>query len=41
MTEKRNIYALIEKEAPNLNNLLDSSDVVSFKNDRRASRHLD
>ena len=31
MTEKRNIYALIEKEAPNLNNLLDSSDVVSFK----------
>ena len=31
MTEKRNIHALIEKEAPNLNNLLDSSDVVSFK----------
>ena len=31
MTEKRNIYALIEKAAPNLNNLLDSSDVVSFK----------
>ena len=31
MTEKRNIYALIEKEAPNLNNLLDSNDVVSFK----------
>ena len=31
MTEKINIYALIEKEAPNLNNLLDSSDVVSFK----------
>ena len=31
MTEKRNIHALIEKEAPNLNNLLDSNDVVSFK----------
>ena len=31
MTEKRNIHALIEKEAHNLNNLLDSNDVVSFK----------
>ena len=31
MTEKRKIHALIEKEAPNLNNLLDSNDVVSFK----------
>ena len=31
MTEKRNIHALIEKEAPNLNNLLDPNDVSSFK----------
>ena len=31
MTEKRNILELIEKESPNLNNLLDSSDVDKFK----------
>ena len=31
MTEKRNIHALIEKEAPSLNNLLDPEDVKSFK----------
>ena len=31
MTEKRNIHALIEKEAPSLNNLLDSQDVKAFK----------
>ena len=31
MTEKRNIHALIEKEAPNLNNLLDPNDVSAFK----------
>ena len=31
MTEKRNIHALIEKEAPNLNNLLDPKDVSAFK----------
>tara|TARA_R100001369_G_scaffold21871_1_gene39605 strand:+ start:57 stop:737 length:681 start_codon:yes stop_codon:yes gene_type:complete len=31
MTEKRNIYALIEKEAPSLNNLLDPNDVKSFQ----------
>ena len=31
MTEKRNIHALIEKEAPNLNNLLDPEDVKEFK----------
>ena len=31
MTEKRNIHALIEKEAPSLNNLLDPSDVKEFK----------
>ena len=31
MTEKRNIYALIEKEAPNLNNLLDPEEVKIFK----------
>ena len=35
MTEKRNIHALIEKEAPSLNNLLDPEDVfdlfVAFK----------
>ena len=31
MTEKRNIHALIEKEAPSLNNLLDPSDVKAFK----------
>ena len=31
MTEKRNINALIEKEAPSLNNLLDPEDVKEFK----------
>ena len=31
MTEKRNIHALIEKEAPSLNNLLDPQDVKAFK----------
>ena len=31
MTEKRNIHALIEKEAPSLNNLLDPRDVKAFK----------
>jgi len=31
MKEKRNIKALIEKEAPNLNNLLDVEDVKIFK----------
>ena len=31
MTEKRNIHALIEKEAPSLNNLLDVEDVKEFK----------
>ena len=31
MTEKRNIQALIEKEAPSLNNLLDPEDVKEFK----------
>ena len=31
MTEKRNILELIEKESPNLNNLLDASDVDQFK----------
>ena len=31
MTEKRNIHALIEKEAPSLNNLLDPEDVKQFK----------
>jgi len=31
MKEKRNILAIIEKEAPNLNNLLDSGQVVEFK----------
>ena len=31
MTDKRNIKALIEKEAPNLNNLLDPEDVKQFK----------
>jgi hypothetical protein len=31
MTDKRNIKALIEKEAPNLNNLLDSEEVKIFK----------
>jgi len=31
MTEKRNIYALIEKEAPSLNNLLDPNDVKAFQ----------
>jgi hypothetical protein len=30
MTEKRNIHALIEKEAPSLNNLLDPNDVKEF-----------
>ena len=31
MTEKRNIHALIQKEAPSLNNLLDQEDVKEFK----------
>ena len=31
MTEKRNIHALIEKDAPSLNNLLDPNDVKEFK----------
>ena len=31
MTEKRNIHAVIEKEAPSLNNLLDPEDVKEFK----------
>ena len=31
MTEKRNIHALIEKEAPNLHNILDPKDVSAFK----------
>ena len=31
MTENRNIHALIEKEAPSLNNLLDPEDVKEFK----------
>ena len=31
MKEKRNIKALIEKEAPNLNNLLDLEDVKILK----------
>ena len=31
MAEKRNIHALIEKEAPSLNNLLDPNDVQEFK----------
>ena len=31
MTEKRNIHALIEKEAPSLNNLLDPNEVKEFK----------
>ena len=31
MAEKRNILALIEKEAPSLNNLLDPNDVKAFK----------
>jgi hypothetical protein len=31
MTEKRNIHALIEKEAPSLNNLLDPTEVKEFK----------
>ena len=31
MTDKRNIKALIEKEAPNLNNLLDAEEVKIFK----------
>jgi len=31
MTKKRNIHALIEKEAPSLNNLLDPNDVQDFK----------
>jgi hypothetical protein len=30
MTEKRNIKSLIEKESPNLNNILDVEDVKSF-----------
>jgi len=29
--EKRNIHALIEKEAPSLNNLLDPTEVKEFK----------
>ena len=31
MSEKRNIHALIEKEAPSLNNLLEPNDVKAFK----------
>mgnify|MGYP003136785992 FL=1 len=31
MTEKRNIKELIEKEAPNLNNILEPEDVSVFK----------
>ena len=31
MTDKRNIKALIEKEAPNLNNLLEPEEVKLFK----------
>jgi hypothetical protein len=31
MSDKRNIHALIEKEAPSLNNLLDPEDVKEFK----------
>ena len=31
MSDKRNIKQLIEKEAPNLNNLLDPEDVQQFK----------
>ena len=31
MKEKRNILPLIEKETPNLNNILDLEDVESFK----------
>ena len=31
MTDKRNIKELIEKEAPNLNNLLDPEEVKIFK----------
>ena len=31
MKEKRNIKALIEKEAPNLKNLLDPEEVKIFK----------
>ena len=31
MSDKRNIHALIEKEAPSLNNLLDPGDVKEFK----------
>ena len=31
MTDKRNIKALIEKEAPNLNNILEPEDVSIFK----------
>ncbi len=31
MSKKRNIHALIEKEAPSLNNLLDPNDVKEFK----------
>jgi len=30
--EKRNVLPLIEKETPNLNNILDPDDVESFKN---------
>ena len=31
MSDKRNIHALIEKEAPSLNNLLDTEDVKLSK----------
>ena len=31
MKEKRNIHELIVKEAPSLNNLLDTEDVKEFK----------
>ena len=31
MKEKRNILAVIEKESPNLTNLLDDNDIQEFK----------
>jgi len=39
MTEKRNILELIEKESPNLNNLLDPNDVSKFKELTGELRH--
>jgi len=32
MEDKRNIKALIEKESPNLNNILDKEDCLAFNN---------